>query len=356
MKGTLLDDYLKDSDNSLSADELDRQLFEAQTPSPRQRQVTAAKPAIDAVAKNVTDDMLANTLEAAFDSIVHKEELSASIDTAIKTASHGIKVLGPLMSAVNRWLDPNAEAAQIEATMGDVLKRLHHDARTVIAAYDVKPDDAPAWLVSQVSGQLMEILVQAVNRNNGTVMKADDQRYLSPLLNLAKHAENIGESTYAQPNDPKWSLINTLVIATSEVMAEYQNFNYFHEDAAAVAQYITELLNERVIEGTLADLTDRWGLNDQERGYLGVSLVRQAGTLLATAWADSVIPTLSEIKDLPKETRREMLVTGYPLTVVVDAFENSYQGLEVSAVGALRAMSPMRENLNPQSKTGPAYG
>jgi hypothetical protein len=338
----------------LSADELDRQLLEAKTPP--QRQATATRQAKGSATKVVTDDMLANTLEAAFESIVQKEELSASIDMAVKTASHGIKVLAPLMLAVNRWHDPNTETSQIEATMGDVLKRLHHDARTVIAAYNVKPDDAPAWLVSQVSGQLMEILVKAINRNNGTVMKADDQRYLSPLLNLAKHAENIGESTYAQPNDPKWSLINTLVIATSEVMAEYQNFNYFHEDAAAIAQYITEFLNERVIEGTLADLTERWGLNDQERGYLGVSLVRQAGTLLATAWADSVIPTLSEIKDLPKETRREMLVTGYPLTVVLDAFENSYQGLEVSAVGALRAMSPMRENLNPQSKSGPAYG
>lgn len=356
MKGTLLDEYLKDSDSSLSADELDRQLLDAKTPLPRQRQVTTAQPKSKVVDQNVTDDMLANTLDAAFDAIVQKEELSASIDTAVKTASHGIKVLGPLMSAVNRWLDPNAEAAQIEATMGGVLKRLHHDARTVIAAYDVKPDDAPAWLVSQVSGQLMEILVHAINRNNGTVMKADDQRYLSPLLNLAKHAENISESAYAQPNDPKWSLINALVIATSEVMAEYQNFNYFNEDAAAVAQHITELLNERVIEGTLADLTYRWGLNDQERGYLGVSLIRQAGSLLATAWADSVIPTLSEIKDLSKEVRREMLVTGYPLTVVMDTFENSYQGLEVSAVGALRAMSPMRENHKPQPNTGPSYG
>ena len=356
MKGTLLDDYLKGDDNSLSADELDRQLLDAHPPSARTRKQAAPAPQQQATAP-LPDSAVATLLEDAFDAINAKEEINASIDTAVKTASHGVKVLAPLMVAVNRWLDPNVDAVKIESTMTDVLKRLHRDASKVISAYGVKPDDAPAWLVSQVSGQLMEVLVQAINRNNGTVMQAEDQRYLAPMLNLAKHAENIGESPYAHPNDPKWGLINTLVVATSEVMAEYQNFNYFHEDAAAVAQYITEYLNERVIEGTLADLTDRWGLNDQERSYLGVSMIRQAGTLMASAWADSVLPTLSEIKDLPKESRREMLVSGYPLTVVIDSFENSYQGLEVSAIGALRAMSPMREKMQtPAASSGPAYG
>ena len=261
------------------------------------------------------------------------------------------------MLAVARWIDPNESHEKIEQTMGAVLNRLRGDAERVVSAYGVTPGDAPTWLVSQVSGQLMEVLISAIERNNGSVMKGHDQRYLAPLLNLAEQAGDISSSPYAYPNDPKWSLINTLMIASSEVMAEYQNFNYFHEDASVVAQYVTEFLNERVIEGTLNDLTERWGLSESERGHLGASLLRQAGRILASAWADNVVATLELIKELPVESRREAMVGGYPLTAVIEAFENNYQGVEVSAVGALRAMAPMREvMLSPSRASSPVYG
>ncbi|MBA1280417.1 hypothetical protein [Stutzerimonas stutzeri] len=358
MKGTLLDDYLKETSDSLSADELDRQLLDAPHPGAKAKTQSKAPSNSAATAKPNTSNSAAEALDAAFDAITLNEEKKTGIDSAVKAASHGVRVLGPLMVAVNRWLDPLSESDQIEKTMGAVLQRLQSDATQVIEAYGLTRHDAPSWLVSQVSGQLMEVLVQAINRNNGTVMQSDDQRYLAPLLNLAKQTENISDSPYAHPNDPKWSLINTLIIATSEVMTEYQNFNYFHSDAAAVAQFVTDFLNERVIEGTLADLTERWGLTEQERSYLGVSLVRQAGHLLATAWAENEVMTLSNIKEMPKESRRELLLTGYPLTTVIEAFENSYQGLEISTVGALRAMSPMREKASaPQNNSnGPVYG
>ncbi|MCF6783696.1 hypothetical protein [Stutzerimonas stutzeri] len=353
MKGTLLDDYLKDTSDTLSADELDRQLLDAPLPG---RQAKPSRP----IEKTKSSEPInpAAALEAAFEEIALSEEKTSTIDSAVKAASHGVRVLGPLMVAVNRWLDPRVESDQIEKTMGAVLQRLQRDATQVIGAYGLTPADAPSWLVSQVSGQLMEVLIQAINRNNGTVMQGDDQRYLAPMMNLAKQTENISESPYAHPADPKWSLINTLIIATAEVMTEYQNFNYFHADAAAMAQFVTDFLNERVIEGTLNDLTQRWGLSDQERSYLGVSLVRQAGHLLATAWAENQIKTLNDIKEMPKESRRELLVTGYPLTTVLDAFENSYQGLEISTVGALRAMNPMREkpSATQNNSYGPLYG
>jgi len=349
----LLDDYLKaDQANTLSDEELDRQLFDAPRPAPRkpvQPTSSAQAPAPEASVQELFTD--------AFEAMVEKEAHSESIDTAVKTASHGVKVLAPLMLAVGRWIDPNAGTEQIEKTMAAVLTRLRKDAASVVSAYGVKVDDAPTWLVSQVSGQLMEVLIGAIERNNGTVMQVNDQRYLSPLINMAQQVEDISSSPYAYPNDPKWSLINTLMIAASEVMAEYQNFTYFHEDPAAVSQYITEFLNERVIEGTLADLTVRWNLTDAERGHIGVSLIRQAGRILASAWSDNVIPTLELLKELPKEGRREALVGGYPLTEVIDAFENTYQGLEVSAVGALRAMAPMRETKqSPSSASSPVYG
>jgi len=351
----LLDDYLKsDQTNPLTDEELDRQLFDAPRPAPRKAaQPAAPAPASATQPEASVEELFGNAFAAVADQQAHAE----SIDTAVKTASHGVKVLAPLMLAVGRWIDPSAAPEQIEKTMGAVLSRLRHDAASVVSAYGVKVDEAPNWLVSQVSGQLMEVLIGAIERNNGTVMQGNDQRYLSPLINMAKQVGDISSSPYAYPNDPQWSLINTLMIAASDVMAEYQNFPYFHEDPAAVSQYVTEFLNERVIEGTLADLTARWNLSDAERGHIGASLIRQAGRILANAWAENVIPTLELIKELPKETRREAMVGGYPLTAVFESFENTYQGLEVSAVGALRAMAPMREKkLSPSSASSPVYG
>ncbi|MDU4254423.1 hypothetical protein [Pseudomonas sp.] len=345
---TLLEDYLKsDGAGALSDAELDQQLFAAPVAQ------APTRPAAPPQQQTSIED----TFQNAFDAFADKAERSDSIDPAVKTASHGVKVLAPLMLAVARWIDPNESHEKIEQTMGAVLNRLRGDAERVVSAYGVTPGDAPTWLVSQVSGQLMEVLISAIERNNGSVMKGHDQRYLAPLLNLAEQAGDISSSPYAYPNDPKWSLINTLMIASSEVMAEYQNFNYFHEDASVVAQYVTEFLNERVIEGTLNDLTERWGLSESERGHLGASLLRQAGRILASAWADNVVATLELIKELPVESRREAMVGGYPLTAVIEAFENNYQGVEVSAVGALRAMAPMREvMLSPSRASSPVYG
>lgn len=347
-KSTLLDDYLKaDSAAPLTDEELDSQIFDSKPSKPAHTSAPAP-----AKAESVED-----IFSTAFAAMADKEAHAESIDSAVKTASHGVKVLAPLMLAVGRWIDPNAGSAQIENTMGQVLNRLRTDAASVVNAYGVSADEAPTWLVSQVSGQLMEVLISAIERNNGTVMQGNDQRYLAPLLNLAHQVGDISNSPYAYPNDPQWSLINTLMVASSEVMTEYQNFSYFHEDPATVSQFVTEFLNERVIEGTLTDLTERWNLSEGERGHIGASLIRQAGRIFATAWADNVVPTLDLIKEMPKESRREAMVGGYPLTAVLESFENTYQGLEVSAVGALRAMAPMREKkLSPSSASSPIYG
>lgn len=345
MKGKPLESYLQDTPHELSADELDRQLFDART---QPRRTATSQRAPDQGIEDIN-----GLFDATFDQIIANEENKSLVDSAVKTASHGIKVLAPLMCAVSRWHDPSTEPEKVEKSMGSVLKRLHQDTRAVAEAYKVKADEAPAWLLSQISGQLMNVLVEAINRNNGSVLVEQDQRYLMPLLNLANQAEHVGESPYANPNDTQWTLINSLMTAASTVMTEYQNFSYFHEDPAAVSQLVTEHLHERVIEGTLAQLTERWGLNEQERGYMGASLIKQAGLLLAAAWSDCMIPTLSEIKALPTDAKRELMVTGYPLDVVFDHFENAYQGLEVSAVGALRAMNPMREKApTQQHKSG----
>lgn len=348
-KNTLLDDYLSNTEeHALTGEELDRQLFEA---TPPRQQGRSTSPTTEK--RETVEDVFDN----AFAAIVDKQAQAESIDTAVKAASHGVKVLAPLMLALGRWIDPNADQASIDRTMGQVLNRVRGDAETVIKSYGVTADDAPAWLMSQVCGQLMEVLISAIDRNNGTMLKANDQRYLAPLLNMAQQASSISSSPYAYPSDPKWSLINTLMTASAEVMTAYQNFTYFHEDPATVSQFITDFLNERVIEGTLADLTARWGLSESEQGHLGASLLRQAGRILATCWTDNVVETLQSIKELPKDARREAMVGGYPLTAVIDAFERTFQGVEVSAVGALRSMAPMREvRLSPSSASSPVYG
>lgn len=330
-KGTLLDDYDfallgAAAESPLTDAELDRQLQQGKSaPSSAQQ--------LDAEA----------LLSAGFARIAEGQRASDALDTSVKAAAHGVKVLAPILAAVTQWVDPESDPAGIERIMGGMLDRVRADAARVVQAYGVPAEDSPPWLNSQISGQIMSILVRAVERQNGVVLQGDKHDYLAPLINLAKQAGGIATSVYACPKDSNVQLINALMLATSEVMTEYHAFSYFHQDAALVAQQITDYLHATVIEGTLDSMTQRFKLSSDERAYLGNSLLRQAGSLLASSWESRAPHVLESVKNMPKDQRRELLVTGYPLDAVLDDFEQKYQALELSAQCAIRSLSPGRE-------------
>lgn len=335
-KGIPLDDYLNSTGIGLSDEEMDRQLFPAMPePGPRSKSTPSKQ-----TTKSVDVEQL---LSDAMTRIADQEEAQDAIDSSVKAASHGVKVLAPLLAAATKWANPESEPEKLNDLMGKVLGRVRSDAHLVIEAYGVSANDSPPWLTSQVSGQIMSLLVAALERNNGAILDPSDSRYLQPLINMAKSSKDISESFYNKPSDANWQLINALTMATADVMAEYHAFDYFHSDAAGVAAQISEYLDERVLQGTLTSLTERFGLKDSEQAYLGTSLIRQAGKTLAEAWASSIPQTLSVVKGLEKEQRRDLLVTGCPLDEVFNNFEKVYQGLEISALSALRTLSPGRE-------------
>ncbi|CAM5448571.1 hypothetical protein SSTU70S_04755 [Stutzerimonas stutzeri] len=343
-KSTLLDDYLNGGTTPpLTDTELDQQLYQAQTqpaptPSPRPaaHAATTPKPQQDAE----------SLLSAAFSQFQERQDAEETIDRAVKTASHGVKVLTPLVRAVSQWVDPKTQGDELERIIGTLLGRVRKDALLVAQAYGVTPEAAPPWLTSQISGQLMDILISAVERNNGVVLNEQDTSYLAPLLNLAEQAEGISASIYAQPHDTSWQLINALTVATAAVMTEYHVFSYFHPDPRPVSQLVTDYLNARVIDGSLQQLATRFNLTEGERGYLGNTLLNGAGKLLANAWTKSMGSTLQMVKEMPIDTRRDIVVSGYPLDLIFEDFEGMYQALELSAESAIRSLSPHRESLN----------
>lgn len=330
MSGTLLDDFLSSGPESLSDAQINAQI------KPRSSSANPGKTTIQSKLEHI-----AAQAEA-------QEEKAEIVDRAVKTASHGVKVLAPILSALIKH-----DVGDVTEAMSKILTRVREDTAKVLAAYDLSPDDAPAWLSAQVSGQIVEAIIGTIERNNGAIIDGTDD-YLEPLLALAKTCSDIGTTPYSQPNNPDISLTVALISATSDVMAEYSNFNYFHADRSSAAQSISDLLQERVVHGTIEHFSQRWDLNDSERSYLGVSLIRQAGRLLASAWADCAIETLSNIKSLSKHQRREVLSNGYPLDSVYERFEDNYQGIEVSTEAALRSCAPMREReIQPQQEQTP---
>ncbi|MDY0208255.1 MAG: hypothetical protein RBR82_16765, partial [Pseudomonas sp.] len=76
----------------------------------------------------------------------------------------------------------------------------------------------------------------------------------------------------------------------------------------------------------------------QERGYIGSTLLSNAGKLMASSWANNAVATLEYLQSLDANERKSVLVTGYPLDVVFDEFENFYGGLEVSAQASLELL------------------
>ncbi len=272
-----------------------------------------------------------------------EESDDRGVATSIKAASHGVKVLAPLLSAVSRWTE-EGDNAQIEKIMTKALERLRSDARQVAIAFGVNAEEAPIWLTSQVSGMLMPVMISALDRNNGAMLDETESSYLEPLLALAQSTKSDDFQAPSFSNNPKWQIIEALTMATTEVMTEYAKFNYFHADAAGIAQMVSDYLSDRIITGTMDDITQRWNLNEDERCYLSMSLIKSGGKMLASCWAEGLDGVFNGVKELPKQQQREVLVTGYPLDHLFDQFERLYQGVELSAISALRALEPMREN------------
>lgn len=334
----LLDEYMRGSgsESYLSDDDLERQLQAGQSlPSPP---LPSSRPA-----RADSEQDAASLLTNAFAQIAIQEDKEQTVDTAVKAASHGIKVLAPLLTAITNWVDPQAQSEQLEQVMAKTLQRVSKDALYVASAFGLASEDSPPWLTSQISGQIMEVLIRAIERNNGLVLEDQNRAYLAPLVNLAKQAEGIATSFYSNTHDSTWQIVNALTLASAEVMTEYQAFSYFHSDPQGIAQMITDHLNERVVLGTLEAMEKRFGLSESERAYLGNSLIRQAGRMLAEAWSRNISTTLEAVKEMPRDLRRETVVNGYPLDQVFSDFENMYQGIEVSAISAIRSLSPHRE-------------
>lgn len=274
------------------------------------------------------------------------------VDTAVRAAANGVKVLAPLLTAIVKWVPPE-RSDEISGIMGAVLERVRWDSNEVVKAFGVEPDDAPVWLNSQVSGMIMPILVNAVDRNNGVVLDPNDSRYLIPILNLAKQAKDAGLAYPSQPISTEWQLIQALSSATATVLTEYHAFTYFHEDAESVAQTISDFLQDRVVYQTLADLTNQWGLNEKERAYIGCSLLAQSGNILAKCWTEQSSVALDNLKEQSREVRNNALVNGYPLDHVFDAFERVYRGVEWGQLSALRSLIPNRERVHLEPSNAP---
>ena len=352
-KGVPLEEYLQSQQSSsgMSVEDLDEHLFGSVTSaeSSNSTVATAPQPSEEPLETKEEDDRFLSAIK----SIQSRADRDEAIDRAVKAASHGVKVLGPLLAAMSKWVSPEDEPEKLDKLMGEVLSRVRTDAATVIEAYGFQKNEAPAWLTAQVSGQIMEVLVAAVERNNGAILDPNDQRYLAPFIKMAHETDGILEPQYGAAST-RFALASTLAIATAEVMSEYYVFSYFHPNPYQVSEMVTDVLCEHVIDGTLDDLSERFGLSDDEISYLGNSLLKQAGGLLAAAWSRGQAATDEIVRSMPRSTRELVMTEGYPLDAVIEDFQASYQGVVIATEHALRALSPHRERLIDEQSHGPS--
>lgn len=283
------------------------------------------------------------------ESEIHRQE---KVDTAVKAAAHGVKILAPILQAVSRH---GATPEQANKIMNKVLMRASIDTQTILKAYNLNDGEAPAWLAATVSGQLVKIITNSLEQGNTAILDKPDNTYIQPLITFMNDAADIGAISYPS-SSPQNEITSALMLATCAVMAEYQCFNYFHSDAAKMALEISTYFNDRIIRGTVDDLTDRYALNPSEQSYFAKTLLASAADLMAEQWKESIESTVAQIKELPEQTRRSIAANGYPLEHIIEKFEKIYLGLELSIDSAIRTMNPAREQNRQQNQQTPGQG
>lgn len=353
----LLDDLLSgdqthgllNSPSSRSADpRKSEKRVELSTPSPLMAEAIANSARANEQVERLTaqaEDVQRKPIDpnAFADNFFAEVSADLEVDAAIKAAAHTVQVLGPLMSAITKWIDPNTEIDRTTRIMQHVLGRVRDDAIHVAKAMDVPADVSPAWLTSLISGYLMPIFVNGIDRGNGSVTDVGKSDYLIPFIALAGNAKNITTSGIPDAS-LEWQLSMALASATSAVMLEYAAFPYFINDPKRVAGTISEFLTDRILKGTLSALSESFELQQAEKKQLGSMLLNQSGSILAECWKNGIPNVLNEMKLLPIEERREILLDGYPLDSIFRSFENIYQGIELATISSIRALSPGRES------------
>jgi hypothetical protein len=280
-----------------------------------------------------------DVIAQAFQRIEKISERDETVDAAVKAAAHGVKVLAPILQATSKH---GATPEQANALMGKVLMRTNAGTNKVLEAYGLREGEAPAWLSATVSGQVIKLITNSLNEGNLSILDKPDDSFIQPLIDYAQAATKLGAVAYAS-STPELEIANALMMATCNVMAEYQCFNYFHEDATKISQEISTYFNERVVRGTLDELTDRFALKPFERTYMANSLLSSAGEMMAQSWKSGVPDTIANLRGMPKEARQAATANGYPLSAIIERFESVYQGIELSCESAIRTLNPGRE-------------
>jgi hypothetical protein len=184
------------------------------------------------------------------------------------------------------------------------------------------------------------------------ILDKPNNDYIKPLITFMKQASEVGAISHPS-SSPQNEMTSALMLATCAVMAEYQCFNYFHPDPSVMATDISTYFNDRIIRGTVDDLTARYDLNPNEQVYFAKTLLSSAANLMSAQWKESIEDTVAHIKELPGPARREIAANGWPLEQIIEKFEKVYLGLELSIDSAIRTMNPGREQQSQTQRQAP---
>lgn len=280
-------------------------------------------------------------------------ERSEAVDAAVKAAANGVKILAPILEAVTLHKASPQEATRI---LTKALIRVATDTKLVLEkGYGLSESEAPVWLTATVSGQLIKIITNSLREGNTAILDQPSNDYIQPLIDALKQVDHISPPTHPTAST-QMTIANELMMATCAVMAEYQCFNYFQSDPSLMAQNVSNFLNDRVIRGSIDELTARFQLTPNEQSYFATSLLSSAGSMLANVWRSNIADTIAEVKQLPTEARQNIAANGYLINNILERFEKNYMALELSCENAIRTLNPERERFNQNAAPTRGHG
>lgn len=278
------------------------------------------------------------------------------VDVQIRKLANQLKCISLTMVTASRvYGSDNGEGmSQLITTM---LTKATEDTNKVLQALDIPPADAPEWLGNQLRGILLDVVASGVSLNIGSAARMDTTAYMQPIIDHVKQNQGFEPVDFDSPDvgyEPRMGL--ALAMATSSVMVAYESYNYYHPEAKPVAEMVTNYLHDRVYTETLNELVDTYKLNNAEAAYIGNTLMRHAGDLLASSWAKCVPEVHDAVKQMQPSERKAVTAKGFPLDMVFQDFDNFYEGMKLSVMTSFSQTVGERVQPVQKKSNGPSLG
>lgn len=286
-----------------------------------------------------------------FDSI--KNDRDQMQDLARRQQSERRTVLGSLstLRIVSKTIaaamssDTITDPARTEETAKRLIDRIGEQSIALHEKLGQIQDDR---VLPSITGSVTAMVAGLYAHDNSQALSVD----VAEILSHACKTPGIWTEHHNPESSESEAFLDasSMMQAMAPFLAEYNRFNFYHDNSDTPIQEMGNLL-WNTVDDCLQRHPVSANLQNQEKEILRRNLLLRAGDLLGEAWATQTPTIKALINEAPPEERRTYKTEGFPTNSVNDLFLSSFSMLEQSLYARLN----MHDMENTQS-TSPSQG